>query len=652
MIFEEIVLHNFGIYKGRHVVKLTPPSPKKTIILLGGLNGSGKTTLLDALQLTLYGKFAKYSNRGNINYFDYLSSMINYHVDPSNGAALELQFKHFKNGKEESIRVHRSWYSTGKNIKEIVEVKRDGILDPIITNRWYEYVEEFIPAKISSLFFFDGEKIEAFADQNKAGALLRTGIHALLGLDLVDRLSTDLLTLERKRKAQLQSQQTRANITALETEVERLEKKAKEIAQQKTEAQRRLTQAKKEQDKLKEEYRREGGELFEQRGIIENQLKTAQEKLFILEEQLRELATGDAPLILVQHLLRETEQQAIAEKKAKHLSGLHEELEKRDTTLLQLLKQHDVKQSALIAVEAFIQAEQLKREKYIETECYLNIDTKHFVPLHFNQIIANTNTLIAQSETVTDEINACEQQLASIPDPESLEGITERLANIQNEIEKTNLRIKRLEYEYDAICRKMARRKAQMVEVSETEMQEQFTNETTQRVIKHTEKVRSTLEKFAHAVTQKHILQLESLILDSFQQLSRKEHFINQIEIEPKNYTLTLYTATQEKVLPESLSAGERQLLAVSILWGLSRASGRPLPAIIDTPLSRLDGKHRKNLVDNYFYQASHQVILLSTDEEINKKYYRCLKPAIGREYHISYEEDKDSSIINPGYFF
>jgi DNA sulfur modification protein DndD len=93
-------------------------------------------------------------------------------------------------------------------------------------------------------------------------------------------------------------------------------------------------------------------------------------------------------------------------------------------------------------------------------------------------------------------------------------------------------------------------------------------------------------------------------------------------------------------------------LLAISILWGLSRASGRPLPAIIDTPLSRLDSKHRNNLVNNYFHQASHQVILLSTDEEINDKYYNKLKSAIGREYHITYSKAKKSAVINEGYFF
>lgn len=655
MIFEEIVLHNFGIYKGRHVVKLTPPSPLKAIILLGGLNGSGKTTLLDALQLTLYGKFAKYSNRGSINYLNYLGSMINYHVAPSEGAALELQFKHFRDGKEESIRVHRSWYSSGKSIKEIVEVQRDGIVDSVITERWYEYVEEFIPAQISNLFFFDGEKIEAFADQYKAAELLKTGIHALLGLDLVARLSTDLLTVERKRRIQLQSQPSRDNITIKEEEIEQLEKKAKKIAQQKSEAQRCLTQSKQDYDNLKEKYRREGGELYEQRAVIEAQLKLTQQKLSQIEEQLRDIAIGEAPLLMVRDLLRATEQQAVLELEAKHNREIHAELEKRDATLLLLLNQHAVKKSALTAVKTFVEDDKLKRQKSLKTDCYLNIEPKTLAQLqdsYFNQIVTKSNTLIGQAEDVKDEINNCERQLVSIPDPESLEGIIEQLSQNEKAISKAKLLIDSTEQEQNHIHKQIARKQVELTHAYETEAREQFANETTLCIIKQSEKVRSTLEKFGLTVIKKHIRRLESLILDSFQRLIRKEKLMSRIEIDPNNYTLTLYTPNNEKMSPDSLSAGERQLLAVSILWGLSRASGRPLPAIIDTPLSRLDGKHRQNLVDNYFHQASHQVILLSTDEEITKKYHRNLKPAIGREYHITYEENQQSSVIMPGYFF
>ena len=60
--------------------------------------------------------------------------------------------------------------------------------DQTIGDSWAEYAEEFVPSRLSHLFFFDGEKIEALADLGNAADVLRTGIHSLLGLDLVDRL--------------------------------------------------------------------------------------------------------------------------------------------------------------------------------------------------------------------------------------------------------------------------------------------------------------------------------------------------------------------------------------------------------------------------------------------------------------------------------
>ena len=95
MILESITLHNFGVYKGRQEISLEPESKKKPIVLFGGLNGNGKTTLLDALQLALYGKLAKTSNLGNQAYDKYLKKCINRDVSPSEGASLELKFRHF-----------------------------------------------------------------------------------------------------------------------------------------------------------------------------------------------------------------------------------------------------------------------------------------------------------------------------------------------------------------------------------------------------------------------------------------------------------------------------------------------------------------------------------------------------------------------------
>jgi DNA sulfur modification protein DndD len=152
-------------------------------------------------------------------------------------------------------------------------------------------------------------------------------------------------------------------------------------------------------------------------------------------------------------------------------------------------------------------------------------------------------------------------------------------------------------------------------------------------------------------MVEKHIKHLESLILDSFISLIRKSKLVKRIAIEPENFKLTLFDKDLKPIPSNRLSAGERQILAVSILWGLAKASGRPLPAIIDTPLGRLDSKHRQQLIGNYFPKASHQVILLSTDEEIDQSYRNDLSKYIGREYHIEYQESLQTSTITEGYF-
>src|SRR5690606_35866109 len=98
------------------------------------------------------------------------------------------------------------------------------------------------------------------------------------------------------------------------------------------------------------------------------------------------------------------------------------------------------------------------------------------------------------------------------------------------------------------------------------------------------------------------------------------------------------------------MSAGEREIYAISLLWALVQVSGKKLPIIIDTPFGRLDSHHRKNLVKSYFPQASHQVILLSQDEEIVGQYYEMIKPYVAKELTITNEGTH--SIITEGYPF
>jgi DNA sulfur modification protein DndD len=164
--------------------------------------------------------------------------------------------------------------------------------------------------------------------------------------------------------------------------------------------------------------------------------------------------------------------------------------------------------------------------------------------------------------------------------------------------------------------------------------------------------VSGTLERFQEMFLEQHLKGLAKEIGDCFALLLRKKRLIGSIRIDPKTLHIQLVGSQGRILPPEKLSAGERQLLAVSMVWGLSRASGRPIPAVIDTPLGRLDSSHRQHLVDRYFPHASHQVILLSTDEEIDEAYHKALASRISREFRVCYDETTHSSRIEPGYFW
>ena len=99
------------------------------------------------------------------------------------------------------------------------------------------------------------------------------------------------------------------------------------------------------------------------------------------------------------------------------------------------------------------------------------------------------------------------------------------------------------------------------------------------------------------------------------------------------------------------LSAGEKEILALSLIWALGRLTDRNLPVIIDTPFGRLDGKHRESIAKNYFPNVSEQVFLLSTEKEIIGNEYEAIEPSLRKKYMIEHNPDLQTSQIREGYF-
>jgi DNA sulfur modification protein DndD len=658
MTLDELVFQNFGVYRGRQSFVLTPPSADKPIVLIGGLNGGGKTTLMDGLQLALYGKNARCSNRGELGYEDFLRRSIHNDVDPHQGATIEITFHHTTDGRDHKYRLQRSWSENGKGVKERVEIHRDGSLDHLLTDQWSEQVEAFVPLGISDLFFFDGEKIEQFADIQNASRVLSTAIQTLLGIELVDQLAADLIVLERRKRLVARNHETKKQIAELQQDIQRLEELHGTTFLQRGSVQNELDIAEKALHKVKERFRVAGGELFVQREQILGRKGAVEALVRDLERELCELAAGAAPLLLVQDLLASAVKQAQKELEVQNSKLFAKFLKSRDARLIQRLRSAGGANRLVEVAEKFCANDREECLSTSQTPCYLHLTAKaqdeaqDFRRTVLPEIKNRVDQLTSRFSELNEDLIRLEKQLAAVPDSEALEAVRSELQVAEHANRETKARIANLDARLAQLQNEKDRKQKDLETLLLHNVDEQIQFADDVRILHHSEKVRNTLEKFRVAVVQRHVSRIEQLMLDSFQRLLHKQSLVSEIRIHPENFELDLRGGDFKPISPNRLSAGERQLLAVSMLWGLARASGRSLPTIIDTPLGRLDASHRNNIVERYFPHASHQVVLLSTDEEIDEQFFRKLRPQIGRTYRLQFHEQTKSTEIGHGYFW
>ena len=656
MILDEITLHNFGLYGGSQTITLTPPSPDKPIVLIGGLNGGGKTTLLDALQLCLFGPHARISNRGPLAYQEYLSRSI-YRDGSTSEASIKIRFRHMVGGREEHYRLHRSWRRNGSGCKERFTVLKNGTPEPALADNWASQVEEFFPPNIAHLFLFDGEQVEGYASQQHSSSLIAAGIQNLLGLDMVDQLEKDLLVYERRKRSENQDDPLNAKITASQDVLRDLRKRINALKQER--AALRTHRIDRQQRALREaddKYRKLGGTLYDQRDEIERRWTEAKQVVKDGEGTLREIAAGAAPLLLIRVLLESAESRDRHEEECRRARELFDAVTARDIAALKHLRSLPADPDTIKALKKFFAKNRAEQQTLGKKETVLNVSSEVRADLHallsggLHATVEDIEKLLKRQKKLEEEEIQARIEHENVPGADTIAVAAEECNTLRKEIAE-------LEALYEAMGQDILRQESELERneqvlsrLIETDIKEKGSRDDRTRMLYHTSKVRTTLGAFRRAVINRHVHRIEQLVLESYQQLLRKSALVTRLTIDPESYTLTLFGRDGDVLSVERLSAGERQLLAIAMLWGLAKASGRPLPTAIDTPLGRLDSEHRMHFVERYLPYASHQVLLLSTDEEIVGKYLERLNPWIGRKYQLSHDDAAGKTRIRSGY--
>lgn len=657
MILDEITLYNFGLYSGRQTISLTPTSPRKPVILLGGLNGGGKTTFLDAMQLCLFGPHAKISNRGSLAYSEYLSRSI-HRGSESPEASIEIKFRHTSEGHEDSYHLIRSWHRSNGGCKESFNVSKNGETDAALAENWVTQVEDFVPPNIAHLFLFDGEKIEGYASYQHSSELIGAAIQNLLGLDMVDQLEKDLIVYERRRKSEKKNDEVLATIKKAENDLRDLRKAAEELNQERASIKtHEIDRTQRSLVKAEEEYRKLGGDLFDRRVELEQRLNDSNTTIKNSADKQRDTAAGTLPLLMVRDLLESADVRDLHEEECRRAREVSDVLQSRDRATLKTLRSQSVDEDTLDVMKKFFRDDRAKRRSLGKSKTLLDLSPEVRSDLHnllrgdLGEAADNACKQLEEHKNLETDSARAHAEFNSIPSTDAIKDIAQKRDGLLKELDSLKDKNNTISNEIDRVYREIERKEQALQRMHETDAKAMNDHDDRTRVLRHAEKVRSTLTAFRKAVVERHVRRIEQLVLESYQQLLRKASLVTRLSIDPGKFSITLYGSDGQVLTAERLSAGERQLLGIALLWGLAKASGRPLPTAIDTPLGRLDAGHRMHLVERYLPFASHQVLLLSTDEEIAGEYFDRLKPWIGKSYLLNYDDNAGKTRIVSGYF-
>lgn len=664
MKLTKIAFCDFRSFGGYHEIDVAPRDSGEEslpIILFGGLNGAGKTSILTAVRVALYGPSALGVRTSSADYEKFLRGSIHNSqgsIGPASSSFVEVHFEYGKLGERLSYRVQRAWSLKGSRVSEELRIWQNSEqIRGIDRGDAQTFLNELIPLGVSDLFFFDGEKISELAE-DQDGSALKDAVRRLAGIDVAERLRNDLGAYLRRCTVKAVGRADQSKLSKLRDDYEAAKKDGEALGLQVEAEEKMLADLRGQLGKKEAVLRALGGRFSQARDETTAELDRLKYEKAGLEQGLREMASGLLPLTLANDQLAE----AVGEAKREHR---RENAEERAALLGELAKTLTGEAAALASldpktVEWFRERILAESERELEPgstgrssvrfeagarelrnwEDILN----HLLP----ESTKNSKDVFDRLNQIVDQIEVLELRIARAPSEERLEKALSELRGAQEHCDAQLEVLTRKRHERSEALKEAIKRGKELKAFTDSVN----ANAAMERPIEYAQRLRGLLTRYTSLVSEDQVRTLEREFEGAFFRLARKDDLNFRAEIDPETYRVRLLDSNKNAIDMGQLSAGERQIYAVAMLEALAKTSERRLPMIIDTPLGRLDSEHRKNLIEHYFPHASHQVLILSTDTEVDPAFYRSLSQHVSHAFEIKYDSATSSSEIRDGYFW
>lgn len=645
MIINRLIMHNFGVYAGTNIFEFTH---RKPIVLIGGMNGRGKTTFLEAILLALYGansiayKESKYNS-----YNQYLRSYVNK-SHWSQSSFIELEFI-LNESTNDTYVVRREWDALSKITREKICVQQNGMYSEFLTKNWAMFVENILPSALSSFYFFDGEKIAELAVA-KTDVQMKKSIRSMLGITILEVLKKDLGRTIRRINKEGKCNESSSKLDELREERDQAILELEQIDESIRLATEKVETIQEALERLHKRYELQGGTVLEQRQKLMQKRAEIQTEITQNSESLIAMAATELPMVLVRDLISQIKLQAEDE----HNDFImRQALEQMDIYLSDFAVEHPDSTSGSRTFVNFVrkQIEEDATQQIYEMSDHALFQINELLESTLQQSVDHTKTLFSNKISLKRQLDEVDSYLTLDINENELAAIYDQIKNNEAELVEAQVKLNKLLQERSSVNAVVIAKTAEYKRDVEAYLQKIELEDDADRLLKYSNMALRIVDAYTVELQKRKTGTLGKTITECYKKLANKKNLIQEIVMDPETLDMQYLDEKGDAVSKESLSAGEKQLMVIAILWALALCSKKKLPVIIDTPLSRLDSQHRTSIISTYFPNASDQTIILSTDTEIDHNYYDMMKESVGDEFTLIYSEETKSTSIEKGYF-
>lgn len=640
-----VTIENFGSYNGKNEFDLSV-SEGKPIVLIGGKNGAGKTTFLEAIKFALYGQRGINDRISKSGYQQIIRERRHIKLAPNQQTEVRLVFQFVKSGKIETYSIIRRWVPTSKNeYKEFLKLAVDG---KPVTNQTEDaiqsIIDSMIPPSLAELFFINAEDLKVFmADGNLD--VIRNSLQKLLGLQYINQLEKDLNT-QLKNIAQKNNKSEIEKYNSLVAEINQLENKLEQLTISRGETNTQVASLKKKIEMAETRFLEQGGRFAEKHDENKKRLETLEGKLEILREDIRRMAAEYLPLLVVDN----------------HFKNLFKKVREEHMYALDL-KVHDRLKEFLMTekfVELGLDQDELKKfmPKLLEklkppqVPMKYNLSEKEIDTLKFLSQLTETQvrdeaiTKFSEYISLKRESETIKNSLALVPQEENIAPLYRELKELLEKKSKLVAKSENLTKELQEGRTQLDRARRNLEKLKKTLKIDDVSIK--DRILK----LQEVLKEYKTKKKKMMIRSIEKQTLENFRLICSKGKLISKIQINPSTYSIKIFDNDGKLWLIKYLSDGEKQLFALALLWAMAIQTGKHFPYILDTPLGRLDTGHRQDLVNQFFGKAADQMILTSTNEEVDDVLFETILPYVSKTYLLEYDFEKKETIVHKDRYF